>query len=192
MLLRAGQSLLEPRLVTVTGGTQTDSEPHQFSRWAAAWRASRRSPGPSLARHRSYRNRLVAAFAARPRSPGSAPARGLAASRTPLPRLRNGDRAPTWSTCAQRNAADGEIAHDRAALRPTPKPRQRRRSTPDTKHVPRLPGAHGSREAVVFSACARDPDERGAAPLPGVDLRARAKGWRRARRHSSLGATSAL
>src|SRR4051794_6522311 len=61
LLLRAGQSLLEPRLVTVTGELQTDSEPHQNSRWAAAWRASRRSPGPSLARHRSYGNRLVAA-----------------------------------------------------------------------------------------------------------------------------------
>src|SRR4051794_7027218 len=59
--LRAGQSLLEPRLVTVTGGPQTDSEPHPFSRWAAAWRAPHRSPGPSLARHRSYGNRLVAA-----------------------------------------------------------------------------------------------------------------------------------
>ena len=61
LLLRAGQSLLEPRLVTVTGGPQTDSEPHPNSRWAAAWRAARRSPGPSLARHRSYGNRLVAA-----------------------------------------------------------------------------------------------------------------------------------
>lgn len=61
LLLRAGQSLLEPRLVTVTGGLQTDSEPHQISRWAAAWRASRRSPGPSLARRRSFGNRLVAA-----------------------------------------------------------------------------------------------------------------------------------
>ena len=29
--------------------------------WAAAWRATRRAPGPSLARHRSYGNRLVAA-----------------------------------------------------------------------------------------------------------------------------------
>src|SRR6476660_3693947 len=56
LLLRAGQSLLEPRLATVTGGPQTDSEPHQFSRWAAAWRAARRSPGPSLARHRPYRD----------------------------------------------------------------------------------------------------------------------------------------
>ena len=36
LLLRAGQSLLEPRLVTVTGGPQTDSEPHQNSRWATA------------------------------------------------------------------------------------------------------------------------------------------------------------
>ena len=36
LLLRAGQSLLEPRLVTVTGGTQTDSEPHLINRWAAA------------------------------------------------------------------------------------------------------------------------------------------------------------
>jgi hypothetical protein len=36
LLLRAGQSLLEPRLVTVTDGPQTDSEPHQISRWAAA------------------------------------------------------------------------------------------------------------------------------------------------------------
>ena len=43
LLLRAGQSLLEPRLVTVTGGPQTDSEPHQNSRWAAAWRAARRT-----------------------------------------------------------------------------------------------------------------------------------------------------
>src|SRR4051794_14912910 len=64
LLLRAGQSLLEPRLVTVTGGLQTESEPHQNSRWAAAWRAARRSPEPSLARHRSYGNRLVAAFTA--------------------------------------------------------------------------------------------------------------------------------
>ncbi len=53
LLLRAGQSLLEPRLVTVIGGLQTDSEPHQNSRWAAAWRAARQSPGPSLARRRS-------------------------------------------------------------------------------------------------------------------------------------------
>ena len=44
LLLRAGQSLLEPRLVTVIGGLQTDSEPHQNSRWAAAWRAARRTP----------------------------------------------------------------------------------------------------------------------------------------------------
>jgi len=28
VLLRAGQSLLEPRLVTVTNGPQTESEPH--------------------------------------------------------------------------------------------------------------------------------------------------------------------
>lgn len=53
LLLRAGQSRLEPRLVTVTGGPQTESEPHQNSRWAAAKRAARRSPEPSLARHRS-------------------------------------------------------------------------------------------------------------------------------------------
>ena len=55
VLLRAGQSLLEPRLVTVTGGPQPDGEPHRTSWWAAAWRASRRAPGPSLARHRTYR-----------------------------------------------------------------------------------------------------------------------------------------
>ena len=36
LLLRAGQSLLEPRLVTMTGGPQTDSEPHRNFRWAAA------------------------------------------------------------------------------------------------------------------------------------------------------------
>ena len=66
VLLRAGQSLLEPRLVTVTGGPQTEREPHQNSRWAAARRAARRSPGPSLAGHRSYGNRLVAA--SRPRT----------------------------------------------------------------------------------------------------------------------------
>jgi len=35
LLLRAGQSLLEPRLVTVSGGLQTDSAPHP-DRWAAA------------------------------------------------------------------------------------------------------------------------------------------------------------
>ncbi len=34
---------------------------HTLSGWAAAWRASRRTPAPSLARHRSSRNRLVAA-----------------------------------------------------------------------------------------------------------------------------------
>src|SRR4051794_21310242 len=34
--VQAGQSLLEPRLVTVTDEPQTDSEPHQISRWAAA------------------------------------------------------------------------------------------------------------------------------------------------------------
>jgi hypothetical protein len=34
-------------------GTQTDKEPHRSTRWAAAWRASRRTPGPSLAGHRS-------------------------------------------------------------------------------------------------------------------------------------------
>ncbi len=55
------ESLLEPRLVTVSDGPQTDSEPHRFSRWAAAKRAARRSPKPSLTRHRSYGNRLVAA-----------------------------------------------------------------------------------------------------------------------------------
>jgi hypothetical protein len=40
VLLRAGQSLLEPRLVTVPGGLQTEGEPHRFSWWAAHWRAS--------------------------------------------------------------------------------------------------------------------------------------------------------
>ena len=44
---------LEPRLVTVPDGPQTDREPHPNIRWAAAWRAPRRSPGPSLARRRS-------------------------------------------------------------------------------------------------------------------------------------------
>jgi hypothetical protein len=33
LLLRAGQSLLEPRLVTVADGTQTDSEPHPRKGW---------------------------------------------------------------------------------------------------------------------------------------------------------------
>ena len=44
---------LEPHLATVTGGTQTGREPHPNTRWAAAMRASRRTPRPSLARHRS-------------------------------------------------------------------------------------------------------------------------------------------
>jgi len=61
VLLRAGQSLLEPRLVTVPGGLQTDGEPHRTSWWPAAWRASRRAPGPSLARHRPYDQCQVAA-----------------------------------------------------------------------------------------------------------------------------------
>ncbi len=56
-----GSLLIFAFIVTVIGGLQTDSEPHQNSRWAAAWRAPRRSPGPSLARHRPYGNRLVAA-----------------------------------------------------------------------------------------------------------------------------------
>jgi hypothetical protein len=35
LLLRAEQSLLEPRLVTAFGGLQTDSEPHSHFGWAA-------------------------------------------------------------------------------------------------------------------------------------------------------------
>lgn len=54
-------SLFLSHLVTVIDGPQTDSEPHQTSWWAVAYRVARRSPGPSLAGHRSYENRLVAA-----------------------------------------------------------------------------------------------------------------------------------
>jgi len=39
VLLRAGQSLLEPHLVTAPGGLQTDSEPHPEG-WAAQKRAN--------------------------------------------------------------------------------------------------------------------------------------------------------
>jgi hypothetical protein len=52
VLLRAGQSPFEPRLVTVPDGVQTERATPK-RRWAAAWRALRRTPGPSLARHRS-------------------------------------------------------------------------------------------------------------------------------------------
>ena len=62
VLLRAGQSLLEPRLVTAPDGQQTAEEPHQRSRWAAHLRASRRVPGPSLARRRPCRKSLVAHY----------------------------------------------------------------------------------------------------------------------------------
>ena len=37
-----------------TAGTAPENEPHPKHRWAAAKRASRRPPGPSLARHRPY------------------------------------------------------------------------------------------------------------------------------------------
>src|SRR5690242_20061819 len=36
------------------------------TRWAAGRRASRRTPGPSLAGHRSYRNRLTAGWRSGP------------------------------------------------------------------------------------------------------------------------------
>src|SRR3954447_5194345 len=47
--------------------TQTDREPHPSAGWAAARRASPRTPEPSLARHRFYREsaygeRRVGAF----------------------------------------------------------------------------------------------------------------------------------
>jgi len=38
-----------------------DREPHRQAGWAATWRASRRAPGPRLARHRSWWSRLAAA-----------------------------------------------------------------------------------------------------------------------------------
>ena len=60
MLLRAGQSHLEPRLVTAPGGLQTEGEPHRPGWWAAQKRASRRAPGPSLARHRPCNESLAA------------------------------------------------------------------------------------------------------------------------------------
>jgi hypothetical protein len=59
LLLRAGQSPLEPRLVTVLGA-QTESEPHPSTDGQPKMRATRRAPGPSLARHRSCVNALVA------------------------------------------------------------------------------------------------------------------------------------
>src|SRR3954451_21129021 len=56
VLLRAGQSPLEPRLVTVPDGLQTGSEPHPQ---AASGQPRRERPaghlGPSLARRRPYR-----------------------------------------------------------------------------------------------------------------------------------------
>src|SRR3954465_5820704 len=56
VLLRAGQSPLEPRLVTVPDGLQTGSEPHPQ---AASEQPHRERPaghlGPSLARLRPYR-----------------------------------------------------------------------------------------------------------------------------------------
>ena len=40
VLLRAGQSPLEPRLATVPDGPQTESEPHPEAGWAAQMRAN--------------------------------------------------------------------------------------------------------------------------------------------------------
>jgi len=53
VLLRAGQSPLEPRLVTVSDGPQSRWEPHPQPGGQPQLRASRRRPGSSLARRRS-------------------------------------------------------------------------------------------------------------------------------------------
>ena len=47
-----GRPLLSHAPARCPAGTQTENEPHRSRWWAAARRASRRTPRPSLARHR--------------------------------------------------------------------------------------------------------------------------------------------
>ena len=89
----ATESWADPSGATPHGrcptGTQTDREPHRSRWWAAAWRASRRAPGPSLAGRRSYRKCQVAAKRA-----------ALPRVRQMRPRpLREGGSDHRWQRC---------------------------------------------------------------------------------------------
>src|SRR5215203_1084707 len=57
LLLRAGQSPLEPHPGTASGEAQTEREPHQRLRWAAAKRADQPGAYPTLTRQPAPSNK---------------------------------------------------------------------------------------------------------------------------------------
>ena len=107
VLLRAGQSPLEPRLVNGARRAADRSEPHPATGGQPTREPSRRTPGPSLARHRSCREVSISPQRRTSR-------RSVKASWKVLPAEQEGDAHST------KVGRDRGVVHDRAGLGVTP------------------------------------------------------------------------